>query len=76
MDPIGFGLENFDAIGEWRDREGGKALDASGKLVSGENFNGPAELRAILLSKRRAGLSALRDGKDAHLCAGARLGIL
>ena len=53
MDPIGFGFENFDAIGAWRDREGEFAIDASGKLVSGESFTGPAELKTLLLHQKR-----------------------
>ncbi|MBI5772210.1 MAG: DUF1592 domain-containing protein [Verrucomicrobia bacterium] len=52
MDPIGFGMENFDGIGAWRGQEGGLAVDASGKLVSGENFAGPAELRDILAKSK------------------------
>jgi hypothetical protein len=53
MDPIGFGLENFDGIGTWRDKEGAFAIDASGRLQSGETFSGSAELRAILASEKR-----------------------
>ncbi len=53
MDPIGFGLENFDAIGAWRDKEGDLPVDSSGQLVSGESFKGPIELRQVLLTKRR-----------------------
>jgi len=52
MDPIGFGLENFDAVGAWRDRDGGVAVDASGTLPNGQSFNGPAELRGIFKEKR------------------------
>ncbi len=53
MDPIGFGLENFDATGKWRDVENGKfPIDASGVLPDGRKFNGPAQLRAILLSNK------------------------
>jgi hypothetical protein len=76
MDPLGFGLENFDAIGAWRDREGGAVdrqneatirvlskiagrgtrqlpmIDASGTLPDGRKFNGPAELKKILLAQR------------------------
>jgi hypothetical protein len=45
LDPIGFGLENFDAIGRWRESDdSGGAIDASGKLLSGETFNNPLEL--------------------------------
>jgi Protein of unknown function (DUF1592)/Protein of unknown function (DUF1588)/Protein of unknown function (DUF1587)/Protein of unknown function (DUF1585)/Protein of unknown function (DUF1595)/Ca-dependent carbohydrate-binding module xylan-binding/Planctomycete cytochrome C len=53
MDPIGFGFENFDAIGRWRTKEGPFDIDASGQLVSGEKFKGPAELRTILLGARK-----------------------
>jgi hypothetical protein len=52
MDPLGFGLENFDAIGAWRDREGEFEIDSSGELPGGESFRGPAELRKILAGKR------------------------
>ena len=45
MDPIGFGLENFDAIGRWRSDLGGKPVDASGVLANGSKFEGPIELK-------------------------------
>jgi len=48
MDPIGFGLENFDAIGEWRQDDGGYPIDASGTLLSGASFDGPRELESAL----------------------------
>ena len=51
MDPIGFGLENFDAGGAWRDKDGSFAVDASGKFPGGEVFRGPEELRRALLAK-------------------------
>jgi hypothetical protein len=50
IDPLGFGLENFDAIG--RLRKSGGDVDATGKLPTGEAFNGPKELRAVLLKKK------------------------
>ncbi len=50
MDPPGFGLENFDAVGHWRDQENGKPLDASGVMPDGRTFTGPAELRKILIA--------------------------
>jgi hypothetical protein len=56
MDPIGFGLEKFDGIGAWRERDGDSPVDESGQLVTGESFNGPAQLREILLTKKRADL--------------------
>jgi hypothetical protein len=51
MDPIGFGLENFDAVGGWRDREGDMVVDASGTLPNGQTFRGPNELLTILAEK-------------------------
>ena len=50
MDELGFALENFDAIGEWRDRDAaGSPIDASAKLPDGTTFKGPVELRQVLL---------------------------
>jgi hypothetical protein len=54
MDPLGFGLENFDALGAWRTHEGPHPIDASGTLPGGRSFKGPAELRAILKTRQRA----------------------
>jgi mono/diheme cytochrome c family protein len=48
MDPLGFGLENFDAVGAWRDDNGKFPVDASGALPDGRTFNGPLELAGIL----------------------------
>lgn len=53
MDPIGFGLENFDAVGRWRDNDKGGPIDASGELTTGDRFNGPLELSNILAGSRR-----------------------
>jgi hypothetical protein len=50
MDPIGFSLENFDAVGRWRDTDSGFKVDASGQLVDGTKLDGPASLRKALLS--------------------------
>ncbi|MBI2688929.1 MAG: DUF1592 domain-containing protein [Acidobacteria bacterium] len=53
MDPIGLGLENFDWMGRWRDTEmDGTPVDASGVLPGGDKFNGPVELRAVLLKRK------------------------
>jgi hypothetical protein len=54
MDPLGFGFENFDAIGGWRTKEGKHAIDPSGTLPNGQSFAGPAELRAILKQRQEA----------------------
>ncbi|MFM7056251.1 MAG: DUF1592 domain-containing protein [Planctomycetota bacterium] len=59
MDPLGFGLENFDPIGRWRDADGGLPIDAVGKLPSGEQFSGPAELKTVLLSRQQDFLTHL-----------------
>jgi hypothetical protein len=48
MDPIGFGLENYNAIGAWRERDGASAIDATGVLPDGRSFQGPAELKSVL----------------------------
>ncbi len=52
MDAIGFGLENFDAIGRWRDRDDGGSVNASGELPGGRRFTGPAELKRVLLTQQ------------------------
>jgi hypothetical protein len=54
MDPLGFGLENFDAVGAWRTSDGGSPIDPSGELPGGRAFRGPAELRAVLSTRREA----------------------
>jgi hypothetical protein len=51
MDPLGLGLENFDAIGAWRDHDHGQPVDATGQLPDGRSFHGPKELRAILAGR-------------------------
>jgi mono/diheme cytochrome c family protein len=48
LDPLGFGLENYDAVGAWREKEGEATIDASGTLPSGQSFSGAKELKAIL----------------------------
>jgi hypothetical protein len=53
MDPIGFGLENFNAIGVWRDTDGDSPVDSSGTLISGDTFHGAAELAKVLATKHR-----------------------
>jgi cytochrome c5 len=51
MDPIGFGLENYDAIGAWRDNEGEAPIDPAGELPDGTKFSGPAELKQVFRGK-------------------------
>jgi hypothetical protein len=54
MDPLGFGLENFDAIGRWREKEKKRAIDSSGSLPGGESFRGPIELIGVLGKRQDA----------------------
>ncbi|MEM7391629.1 MAG: DUF1588 domain-containing protein [Verrucomicrobiota bacterium] len=52
LDPIGFGLENFDAIGRWREKnDAGVAIDSAGKLPTGAVFSSPAELKRLLAGR-------------------------
>ena len=53
MDPIGFALENFDGIGEWRDKDAVAPIDASGRLPNGEQFQGAVGLTKVLLEKHK-----------------------
>ncbi|HVW08321.1 MAG TPA: DUF1592 domain-containing protein [Bryobacteraceae bacterium] len=48
MDVLGFGLENYDAIGRWRTTDGKFPIDSSGSFPNGKTFNGPAEMKALL----------------------------
>ncbi len=50
MDPLGFGFENYNAIGQWREKDGSFAVDSSGELPDGRKFAGPVELKKILLA--------------------------
>jgi hypothetical protein len=61
MDPLGMGLENFNAIGAWRTEDASLPVDASGKLPDGRSFNGPSELRAILRADRDAFAQCLAE---------------
>ena len=51
MDPIGFSLENYDAVGKWRTQFAGQEIDASGLLPDGNTFDGPDGLRSLLLER-------------------------
>jgi hypothetical protein len=54
MDPLGFGLENFDAVGAWRTTDGKFPIDATGFLPDGDEFDGPEELRGVLRNQPAA----------------------
>jgi hypothetical protein len=51
MDPLGFGLENYDAIGRWRDRDGKFPVDATGVLPNGQPFTSAGEMRTLLAAQ-------------------------
>ena len=53
MDALGFGLENFDGIGAWRDRDGRFEIDASGTLPGGIEFGSPKELMSVLKERKK-----------------------
>jgi hypothetical protein len=53
MDPLGLALENFNALGMWRETENEQAIDSSGTLLTGEKFHGIRELKAIIKDRHR-----------------------
>ena len=53
MDPLGLALENFNALGVWRDQERGQPIDASGQLITGEKFHDIRDLKRILKDRHR-----------------------
>jgi len=61
MDVLGLGLENFDPLGRWRDKDAGQPIDASGTLPGGESFKTPAELKRILSASRDEFARALAE---------------
>jgi len=61
IDPLGFGLENFDPIGRWRDAVDGTPVDAGGKLPDGRIFTGPQELVGILMGQKDLFVRNLAD---------------
>jgi hypothetical protein len=54
MDPIGFGLENFDAIGRWRDKDGKLPIDPTSEFADGTKFSGAVELTELLAKTRKS----------------------
>jgi hypothetical protein len=61
MDPVGFALENFDAVGRWRTLEGGKPIDVTGGLPGGGEFVGAAGLEQALLERPEVFVGALTE---------------
>lgn len=52
IDPLGFALENYDVLGRWRTEDAGKPIDAKGELPDGTTFDGPEQLRSVLLERK------------------------
>ena len=61
MDPLGFSLENFDAIGQWRTTDAGKAINASGVLLDGTQVTGPAALQHALVTQKQQFVRAVTE---------------
>ena len=61
IDPMGLPLENFDLVGRWREHEDGHAIDATTELTDGTRIDGPADLRAALLSRSDAFVTSLTE---------------
>ena len=75
MDAVGFGLENFDAIGSWREADGREKIDPSGVLPGGRKFNGPLDLVQILVEDKKAEFSRCMATKMLTYALGRGLGV-
>jgi mono/diheme cytochrome c family protein len=53
MDPLGLALENFNALGMWREKDAGQPIDAAGELITGEKFSNVRELKRVIVKERR-----------------------
>jgi hypothetical protein len=68
--PMGYAFENFDPLGRWRTEAEKESIDASGTLVDGTEFTGPAELRHVLLERQDAFLTTITERLLAYAIAG------
>jgi hypothetical protein len=75
MDAVGFGLENFDAIGSWREADGREKIDPSGVLPGGRTFNGPLVLVQILVEDKKSEFSRCVASKMLTYALGRGLGV-
>ncbi|HLJ49007.1 MAG TPA: DUF1592 domain-containing protein [Bryobacteraceae bacterium] len=66
MDPIGFSLENYDAIGVWRTNDGAFKVDPSGKMFDGTPLNGPSSLRQAILNHKESYISTFTENLLAY----------
>jgi hypothetical protein len=53
MDPLGLALENFNALGVWREKEQNQPIDVAGRLITGESFANVREMKRVLVTDRR-----------------------
>lgn len=74
MDALGFGLENFDAVGKWRDLDGRDRIDPSGELPGGRKFSGPVELVQILAEDKKREFARCMSEKLLTYALGRGLG--
>lgn len=75
MDALGFGLENFDGIGRWREADGRDSIDPSGVLPSGREFQGPVDLVAILAEDKKSEFTRCLTRKLLTYALGRGLGV-
>ena len=75
MDPLGFSLENFDALGAWRDTDAGEPIDPSGVGLDGIEFHGAVGLRQKLVDQKELFVKAVTE-KAHHLRLGPTHGVL
>jgi uncharacterized protein DUF1588/uncharacterized protein DUF1585 len=66
MDPIGMALENFDAVGLWRTRDGGFVIDPSGKMYDGSKLDGPVSVRQAVVNRSDAFLGSFTQNLLAY----------
>ena len=66
MDPIGFALDNFDAVGSWRINDGGLRIDASGQMFDGTKLEGPSSVNQAILNHSDMFLSAFGENMMAY----------
>ena len=59
--PLGFALENFDAVGRWREADGGVEIDASARLLDGSRIEGPVEFRKALLDRQEEFVTTITE---------------
>jgi hypothetical protein len=61
MDPIGFALENYDAVGVWRTKDSGFPIDATGQMFDGAKLDGPASVRQAILNHKESFLGSFTE---------------